>query len=236
MTPGVDDSQRRAARVAGFVYLFAMATALLSEAFARAPLVVPDNAADTARNILAHERLFRLGIVGYLLFLASHVALVTALYVVLERVDRSLALFAVLMRLVETAVSVAVTLTNFDTLWLLSGADYLRAFGADQVQALARTPLGVYHDKMSVSLLFLGVGSAVFAYLWYRSSYIPRALAVLGVVASLLLAASCLAFIVLPELLPVLAPAYFVPFFVFEVAIGILLLLKPLPIGRRAAA
>ena len=63
MTP-VDGSQRRAARVVGLVYLVATAVTMSSEAFARAPVVVPDNGAATARNILQHERLFRLGIAG----------------------------------------------------------------------------------------------------------------------------------------------------------------------------
>ena len=234
MTP-VDDSQRRAARVVGFLYLVAMAVAISSEALARAPLVVPDSAAATARNILLHERLFRLGIAGYLLFLASNVLLTAALYTVLERVDRNAALFAAFMRLMQVAVGVAVAVTTLDALHLLSGAGYLQSFGADQVHALAMAPLGAYHDKMSISLIFLGVGSAVFAYLWYKSRYIPRALALLGVLGSSVLVVSAFTFLVFPPLLPVFAPAYFVPHFVFEVVTGALLLLRPLPIGERRA-
>ena len=229
----VDGSQRRAARVVGFLYLVAMAVAISSEALARAPLVVPDSAAATARNILLHERLFRLGIAGYLLFLTTNVVLTTGLYTVLERVDRNAALFAAFMRLMQVAVGVAVAVTALDVLHLLSGAGYLQSFGADQVHALAMAPLGAYHDKMSISLIFLGVGSAVFAYLWYKSNYIPRSLALLGVVGSSVLVVSAFTFLVFPRLLPVFAPAYFVPHFVFEVSMGGLLLLRPLPIGER---
>lgn len=232
MTGGVDASQRRAARVAGFVYLFAMATAVLGEAFARGPLIVPD-AAETARNILAHERLFRLGIAGYLLHLASVVALIVALVVILEPVNRNLALFAAFMRLVETAVGVAVLVTNFDALQLLGSADDLQPLTANQLQRLARTTLGAYHDKMSVSLVFLGAGSAVFGYLWYKSGYIPKALAVLGIVGAALLVATAFAVVIDPSILAILAPFYFAPHFVFEVTIGLLLLFKPLPVGRR---
>jgi hypothetical protein len=42
------------------------------------------NAAETAQNIMAHERLFRLGIASYLLGQMSDVALITALYVILK--------------------------------------------------------------------------------------------------------------------------------------------------------
>ena len=41
----IDESQRKAARVVGFTYLFAMATAVFAEMYVRGRLIVPDNAA-----------------------------------------------------------------------------------------------------------------------------------------------------------------------------------------------
>ena len=58
----IDESQRKAARVVGFTYLFALALAVFAESYVPAHLIIYDNAAETARNIMAHERLFRLGI------------------------------------------------------------------------------------------------------------------------------------------------------------------------------
>jgi hypothetical protein len=54
----VDESQRKAARVVGFTYLFALVTANFADAYVPSKLFVHGNAAETARNILAHERLF----------------------------------------------------------------------------------------------------------------------------------------------------------------------------------
>ena len=231
---GVDETQRRAARVVGFVYLFAMAASIFTEAFARGPLIA-DSAAETARNIAANERLFRLGVASFLLCLLSDVALITGLYVILERVNRGLALFAALIRVVETAIGTAAMLNSFDVLRLLSGADYLQAFREDQLQALARIPLGVYGAGVNVGFVFFGLGSAVSGYLWFKSNYIPKALAGLGVFGSLLLAGGSFAFIIFPGLAKVLAPAYFGPIFVFEVTMGFLLLFKGLPIRRGEA-
>src|SRR5262249_46134931 len=106
----VDESQLKAARVIGFSYLFAMVTANFSELYVRGRLIVPDDAAQTAQNIMAHERLFRLGLASYLLCLAIDVPLIAGLYVVLKKVNPNLALFALVLRVVETATCVAATL------------------------------------------------------------------------------------------------------------------------------
>ena len=95
MTIGaIDDSQRKAATVVGFSYLFALPPAIFAEFYVRTRLVVFDNAAQTAQNIMAHERLFRLGTASNLTVFALDVVLIIALYVVLMPVNRSLALLA----------------------------------------------------------------------------------------------------------------------------------------------
>jgi hypothetical protein len=117
----------------------------------------------------------------------------------------------------------------------LSGPGYLQAFSADQLQALARVSIGAYGAGLNVAFVFLGLGSTVFGYLWFKSNYVPRALGALGVFASFLLATGSLAFIVFPGLTKILLPAYFAPIFVFEVTMGFLLLFKGLPLGQREA-
>lgn len=90
---GPDAIQRRWARIVGFSYVFALIPAIFAEFYVSGRLV-SDDAIATAQNIVAHERLFRLGIASNLLVFATDVLLVTALYVVLERVNRRLALLA----------------------------------------------------------------------------------------------------------------------------------------------
>ena len=77
-----------------------------------------------------------------------------------------------------------------------------------------------------MSALFLGLGSAVFAWLWLRSGYVPRALATLGIVASLILAAGTFGSLMLPTLR--LYPWHMVLMFFFEVGMGIWLLARGL--------
>src|SRR5438477_11328296 len=105
MTIGaIYESQRKAARVVGFSYLFALPPAVFAEFYVLGRLIVSNNAVDTARNIMAHERLFRLGTASNLTVFAIDIVLITALYMMLKSVNRNLALLAAFWRLIETAV------------------------------------------------------------------------------------------------------------------------------------
>jgi hypothetical protein len=225
--PGIDDSQRTAARVVGFAYLFALIPANFAEFYVSGHLIA-NTAADTARNIMAHERLFRLGTASNLLVFVTDVVLLTSLYVVLKPVNRSLALLATLFRVIETAMISVVALNDLQVLRVLSGAKYLRVFEADRLQALARLSIGGHSDAYFIGLLFFGIGSAVFAYVWLESGYIPRWLAILGLLGSVLVTAGSFAYVVFPEVLTGIALVYFAPIFVFELVMGFLLLFKGL--------
>lgn len=223
----IDDSQRHAAKVVGFTYLLALVTSCFAEFYVRGNLIA-DNVAQTAQNILAHEQLFRLGIVASLTTFVADVVLLTALYVVLWPVNRNLALLAAFWRLIETAAIAVSALDDLDVLRLLSGADYVGALEADRLLAPARLSIGAHHDAYQLGLLFFGFGSTVFCYLWFQSKYIPRALAGLGVLASLLVAISVFLFIIFPNLERIASPWCYAPIFFFELIIGFWLLIKRL--------
>jgi Domain of unknown function (DUF4386) len=230
MTIGiVDDTQRTAARVVGAAYLGALVPAVFAEFYVRGQLVVSGNAAQTAFNIVKHERLFRLGIASNLAVFALDIALITALYVVLRPVNRSLALLALGWGLIETAILVVVTLSDFNVLRILSGAEYMKVFEVDRLQALARLSIGAHGDAYNVGLVFAGLRSTVFCYLWFKSAFVPRALASSGVVASFLMGACAFSFIIFPELAAVVpVEIYGGPIFLFELTMGLWLLFKGL--------
>jgi hypothetical protein len=231
MTIGtIDETQRKAAKVVGLAYLFALPPAIFAEFYVRTQLIAFDNAAQTARNIMAHERLFRLGTAANLTVFALVVVLIIALYVVLMPVNRSLALLATGWGLIETATLVVVTLSDFDVLRILSGANYLQAFEANRLQALARLSVSAHADAYNVALVLAGLRSTAFCYLWFKSRFIPRVLAAWGMVASFLMGACAFSFIIFPELAKVVPVGiYGAPIFFFELTMGFWLLLRGLP-------
>ena len=225
----IDDGQRKAARVVGLSYLLAIPPALFAGFYVFSQLIVRDHPAQTVQNVVAHAALFRLGIAANLISFLVDIALIAALYMALAPVHRGLARFAVFVRLIETALFVVVT-ANFDTLRVLCTADDLRMFEPERLQALARLSIGAYSFGYNVGLVLAGIGSTVFCYLWLRSSYIPKPLAALGIVASVLLASCTFAFIIAPDLAHVIAITYYGgPIFIFELTMGVWLLVKGLP-------
>ena len=224
-TAGIKPAQRTAAKIVGVLYLVQMATGVFGESFVRGRLIVAD-ATKTAANIVGAERLFRLSIAGDLITYAGVIVLMWALYVLLRPVDRNLALLAVLFRLAETAVLCAATVNSLVALRLLSGAEYLKTFSAAQLSSLARLAISAQGLGMSVGFVLLGLGSAVFAYLLFQSRYVPRALAAWGIFSSLVLATVTLAILMFPDLGNVLGLAYMAPMGIYEVCLGLWLLIK----------
>jgi len=226
MMTELDDIQRRWARVVGFSYVFALAPAVFAEFYVSGRLV-SDDAIVTAQNIIAHERIFRLAIASNLLVFATDVVLVTALYVVLERVNRRLALLATFFRLIETAILIIAALSDFYVLRLLSGASYLTTVNSAELAALARASIGAHGSAYNVALILFGFGSSVFCYLWLRSGYIPKPLAAWGLLASAWIGICAFTFVVFPELTKVVTVGFYGgPIFFFELSIGLLLLFK----------
>jgi len=214
------------ARVAGFIYLFAMALALFSQSFVLGKIIVPGNAAATAGNILAFEGLYRLGIAVDVVTFVTDVVIAWAFYELLKSIDNSLALLGAFLRIADAAILAVVTLNGLMTLRLLSGVGYVQVFEQSQLQGLARLYLSARGLGFYIGFVFLGLGSAVFAYLLFKSRYVPRALPAWGMFASLLLALGSLAVILFPWFEANASMAFMVPMFFYEVPLGLWFLVK----------
>lgn len=219
--------QQSAAKIAGFLYVFTMATAVFGEMFVRGKLIVAGDAAQTAANIVASEQLFRWGALSDLLTTVGVLVLTWGLYVILRPISQHLAMLAAVMRFIENAIAAACFVNVFLVLRVLtSDAVYLQSFDPEQLQVIARLYIAAQGFGTQVIFVFLGIGSSIFAYLWLKSRYIPKSLSILGIVGSLLLAICGLANIVFPTLTTTLGMAYMVPLGIFEVGLGIWLLVK----------
>src|SRR5437870_7113465 len=183
-TDKIDNAQRTAAKVAGVAGLLAFALVVFGNYVLLEPLIVPRNAADTARNILAHETQFRVALICFITYGIGAIVLLTALYVVLAPVNRGLALADALFRLVFAMLWLIAPLNSLAALRLLGDASYLKVFEPDRLQALARVQIAGSFDDYYVGLPFFGLAATICAWLWLKSNYIPKGLSFFGVIAS----------------------------------------------------
>ena len=228
-TSPIDQSQRTAAKVAGFACLFAMAIVVFANYALLNPLIVPGNVAETAQNIVAHETQFRLSLACNVAYTTSVIFLLTALYVILKPVNPGLALIGALFRLVFALMWLLTALNMLSALRLLGSASYLQVFEADRLQTLARLHLGANFDDYYVGLPFFSLASTVCSYLWLKSKYIPRGLAAFGVISSAWCVICAFVFLIFPHFNEIVNDYWFdSPMALFEAALGCWLLFKGL--------
>ena len=223
----IDNSQRTAAKIAGVSGLLAVVIVVFGNYALLGPLVVPGNAVETARNIVAHQTQLRVALICFLTYGVSVVVLLSALYVILRPVDRLLALIGALFRFVFALLWLLSTLNLLGTLRLLGNTGYLQVLGAEQLQALARVTLAANFDDYYVGLPFFGLAATVCAYLWLRSGYIPKALAAFGLIASAWCIFCAFVFLIFPPFNKVVNDYWFdTPMAIFELVLSFWLLFK----------
>jgi len=228
-TNTIESLQRSAAKVAGVSLLFSMVIVVFANYVLLNPLIVRGNAAETARNIMAHETQFRVALTCFLTYSASVIVLLAALYLILKPVDRGLALVGALFRLVFAIMWLLSTLNMLGALRLLSGASYLQIFEANRLQALARVSVAGTFDDYYIGLPFFGLAATVCAWLWLKSNYIPKGLAVFGVISSAWCVICAFVFLIFPGFAKPVDPYWFdSPMAIFELVLSFWLLFKGL--------
>ena len=97
----------------------------------------------------------------------------------LKPVNKDLALLFVLLNLGGVAIWCISQLSELAALLLLSGADYLKVFQADQLQALAMLFLSLYQNGFMIAQLPLNLWLFPLGYLVFKSGFLPRILGIL---------------------------------------------------------
>src|SRR5204862_7702660 len=95
----IDNSQRTAAKVAGWSGLLTFAIVVFGNFVLLNPLTVPGNVAATAQNIVANKTQFRLTVICFLTYSLGVVVLLSALYLILKPLNASLPLVGAVPRL-----------------------------------------------------------------------------------------------------------------------------------------
>jgi hypothetical protein len=176
-------SPRVKARIAGLLYLLGFLTGIFAQGFVSERLVVDGDAAATATNILAHRGLFEWGFTIYLIEMASQIALTALFYDLLKPAGKTVSLVAAYLGFAGCIIKTMSRLFFIAPLFLLGGAHYLSVFSAPQLQALALLFLKVNDRGAGIALAFFGFYAILTGYLIIKSTFLPRILGVVSVVA-----------------------------------------------------
>ena len=216
---------KKAAHIAGAVYLALVVVAPFAMIYVPGKLIVRGDAAATADNILAHETMFRLAIFGDLVGHVIFICLGIALYRLLSSVNKIWALLMVSFVLVSAAVGFLNTLNNIAAVILFRGGEFLDVIDKSQRDAFGMLFVRLHNQGEFISEIFWGVWLFPFGLLVYRSGFLPRILGIWLIIA-------CFAWVALSitaQFFPTnysAAFGWFQPAFFAEMAIMLYLLIR----------
>ena len=164
------------ARLAGLLYLMVVLTGVFSLAYVPGQLINAKDAVTTTQNILAHETLFRAGILSSMLCYTAFLVLPLALYRLLQGVHRGAAQLMVAL----AVVSVPISILNLQQKWaVLSLIETNAGQPPHNIAAQVMQALTAYDNGILLVTLFWGLWLLPFGYLVYRSGFLPKLLGLL---------------------------------------------------------
>ena len=148
-------------------------------------LFVATSAAQTSLNIFANQGLFAATIVAMLLNFIGDIVAAWGLYVLLRPVNASVSMLTAWLRVVFATVGIVAVLNLATAYRLLTGPDYLTAFGRNQLDSQVQLAFASFSFQFAFSLIVFGLYLVALGLLVYKSSYIPKWLGVVLVIDGL---------------------------------------------------
>ena len=167
------------ARVTAFLLLILAPLAVFGMVYVPSMLIVPGDATATARNIMASELLFRLGIASTLLSQVIGIFWVLVLYQLLKPVNKNMASLRVIFNLLIVPIAMLNELNQFAIVLLLHGADSLKVFTPAQLHALISFFLNLHDSGIKIAGIFWGLWLFPYGFLVFKSGFLPRFIGIL---------------------------------------------------------
>ena len=200
----IDESQRKAARLAGLLWILVGVTTGFSLGYVRTKLIVSLDAAATVSNIIASESLFRAGIASSILSQIFLLFFGLTIFRLFKGANKTLATIFLSSLLVGVAIGVVNSLNNLGALLVLSNPDNLKAFQPDQINALAMIFLRLNNFGIGLLEIFSALFLFSLGLLIIRSGYLPRVLGILLMIGACAFPINTFTKILIPQFYPAL--------------------------------
>jgi hypothetical protein len=173
------------ARLTGVLYLINGLAYTKADSLVHGRILVKDDAAATAHNILANGTLLQLSFAYGLIATVAYIAVTFLLYELLKPVSKSISLLAAFFSMAGCTVGAFGNLFTIAPLTILGGAPFLSAFKAEQLNALALLTLNMNGIVAGISMVFFGCYCILLGYLILRSRFMPRIIGAFLIIAGL---------------------------------------------------
>jgi hypothetical protein len=180
MTP--PGTLQRYSRVAGIAMLLSIVFGALGEAHLPGKIIVAGDAAATAANIVNHQMLFRASFAAYMVEGICDVLLCVIFYILLEPVDRNLALISAFFGVASMVTFAVAESAFFASSLIVRDAAGMGHFTAEQRKALAYLSLRISTMIGALFLILYGTATMIRGWLMARSGYFPKSIGVLMVI------------------------------------------------------
>ena len=175
-------SLRAASLIAGLAILGSVIVAPFAELYAYPKIIVPYQAAETAKNIVENRALFIALIFAYFITFLLDIVIAWALYIFLKPVNDSLSLLIACLRIVYAVIAI-VALNNLVTAFqLLDTPGYLKLFDQNQLNVQAMLYLRAFKNHWYFGIILFAIHLLLLGFLVLKSTYIPKALGVILII------------------------------------------------------
>lgn len=173
------EASKKAARLAGFIYLVVVLTGMFSLAYVPSKLINWKDANQTFQNIASSTQLFRLSIASSMLCYIAFLLLPLVLYKILRRVDETSSKLMVAFAVVSVPISF-INLQNKISILALIDEDYFsKTLTSVELQTQTLLYLEQYDSGLLIAQIFWGLWLLPFGYLVYTSNLLPKLFGIL---------------------------------------------------------
>jgi hypothetical protein len=162
-------------RLTGLLYLLVIICAGFSQGYVRGTLIVLDDAAATANNIIQNKGLFQLGLTTDLIAFLIDAVIAVMLYQIFKPFNKTLAMVSSAFRLIaHPAIGSLNLLNHYMALKVLENDGLLISFNTTQVQDISAFFMEAHHYGYLIAGAFFGIHCLLLGILIYKTNVFPK--------------------------------------------------------------
>ena len=171
------NSQKKIARIAGLLYTLMIPLGAFGIMYIPSAIVVSGNIGETVSNVIANAVLFRLSLLSAIIVQISHIFIVLLLYKLLKFVNKNMATLMVVFMLISIPIATINELNHFVILFLSNNSTLLQK--NDFITLFFR----LHEYGILLAGVFWGLWLFPMGYLVLKSSFLPKAIGIILMIA-----------------------------------------------------